>query len=117
MHHDLILVVEDEPDAITLLRHAFEKTGITNRIATAHDGDQAIAYLKGEGRYTDDLVPQGQLRLVFVRSPYPHARIVSVDVAAAKGMPGVVYDRASRGAQAYISFGAEMIERVRKDLK
>jgi CheY-like chemotaxis protein len=53
MHHDTILVVEDEPDAITLLRHAFEKAGITHRIATAHDGDQAIAYLKGEGRYAD----------------------------------------------------------------
>ena len=29
------------------------------------------------------------------------------------GLPGVAYDQASRGAQAYISFGAEMIERVR----
>ena len=28
-------------------------------------------------------------------------------------MPGVNYDKASRGAQAYINFGAEMIERVR----
>jgi carbon-monoxide dehydrogenase large subunit len=46
--------------------------------------------LKGEGRYTDDVVPEGQLRLVFVRSPYPHARIVSVDTAAAKDMAGVV---------------------------
>ena len=39
------------------------------------------------------------------------------DRAASYGMPGVVYDRGSRGAQAYISFGAEMIERVKKDLK
>ncbi|MCW5651211.1 MAG: xanthine dehydrogenase family protein molybdopterin-binding subunit [Ramlibacter sp.] len=46
--------------------------------------------LKGVGRYTDDVVPQGQLRLCFVRSPYPHARIVSVDTSAAKAMPGVV---------------------------
>jgi chromosome partitioning protein len=28
-------------------------------------------------------------------------------------LPGVVFDRASRGAQAYVQFGAEMIERVR----
>lgn len=55
MHHEPILVVEDEPDAITLLRHAFEKTGIANPIATVHDGEQAIAYLKGEGRYADRL--------------------------------------------------------------
>jgi carbon-monoxide dehydrogenase large subunit len=46
--------------------------------------------LKGQGRYTDDIVPDRQLRAVFVRSPYPHARIVSVDVESAKAMPGVV---------------------------
>jgi carbon-monoxide dehydrogenase large subunit len=37
--------------------------------------------LKGLGQYTDDLAPTGQLRLVFVRSPYPHARIVSIDTS------------------------------------
>jgi carbon-monoxide dehydrogenase large subunit len=46
--------------------------------------------LKGTGQYTDDLAPAGQLRVVFVRSPYPHARIASVDPAAAAAMPGVV---------------------------
>jgi carbon-monoxide dehydrogenase large subunit len=46
--------------------------------------------LKGLGQYTDDLAPAGQLRLVFVRSPYPHARIVSIDTSAAAAMPGVV---------------------------
>lgn len=45
--------------------------------------------LKGLGQYVDDLAPAGQLHLVFVRSPYPHASIVSVDTAAAKAMPGV----------------------------
>jgi chromosome partitioning protein len=39
-------------------------------------------------------------------------RNVRLAEAPSYGMPGVVYDRASRGAQAYISFGAEMIERV-----
>lgn len=46
--------------------------------------------LKGLGQYTDDVVPGGQLRLVFVRSPYPHARIAAIDKAAAAAMPGVV---------------------------
>ena len=40
-------------------------------------------------------------------------RNVRLAEAPSYGMPGVVYDRASRGAQAYVSFGAEMIERVR----
>ena len=46
--------------------------------------------LKGLGQYTDDIAPAGQLRMVFVRSPYPHARIASIDTANAASMPGVV---------------------------
>jgi chromosome partitioning protein len=40
-------------------------------------------------------------------------RNVRLAEAPSYGMPGLVYDRSSRGAQAYVSFGAEMIERVR----
>ncbi|MFM8609120.1 MAG: xanthine dehydrogenase family protein molybdopterin-binding subunit [Burkholderiaceae bacterium] len=46
--------------------------------------------LKGVGQYTDDVQVQGVLSLYFVRSPYPHARIMSIDTAGAKAMPGVV---------------------------
>jgi carbon-monoxide dehydrogenase large subunit len=46
--------------------------------------------LKGLGQFTDDLAPTGELRAVFVRSPYPHARIVAIDTGNAAGMPGVV---------------------------
>ncbi len=45
--------------------------------------------LKGLGRYTDDAQPDGALRVAFVRSPHPHARVVSVDAQTARGMPGV----------------------------
>jgi len=48
------------------------------------------ALLAGAGQYTDDVTLQGQTQLVFVRSPYPHARIVAVDTAAALAMPGVL---------------------------
>ncbi len=44
----------------------------------------------GKGRYTDDIVLPGQTYANFVRSPYGHAKIVSVDSSAAKDMPGVV---------------------------
>jgi chromosome partitioning protein len=40
-------------------------------------------------------------------------RNVRLAEAPSYGLPGVAYDRSSRGAQAYLSFGAEMIERVR----
>ena len=44
----------------------------------------------GQGRYADDLALAGQQHLVFQRSPHAHARIASIDVAAARGMPGVM---------------------------
>jgi carbon-monoxide dehydrogenase large subunit len=48
------------------------------------------ALLTGEARFTDDLQIPGALHAAFVRSPYAHARIRSIDTAAAAAMPGVV---------------------------
>ena len=48
------------------------------------------ALLRGEGRFTDDLLREGQTHLVFLRSPYAHARIAGVDTSAAKAVPGVL---------------------------
>jgi len=48
------------------------------------------ALLAGKGQFTDDVAPAGQLHALFVRSPHAHARIVSIDSAAASTMPGVV---------------------------
>ena len=39
-------------------------------------------------------------------------RNVRLAEAPSYGLPGVVYDRSSKGAQAYLAFGAEMIQRV-----
>jgi carbon-monoxide dehydrogenase large subunit len=46
--------------------------------------------ITGKGRFTDDFSLDGQTYAVMVRSPYPHARIVAIDAAAAKAMPGVL---------------------------
>ena len=47
-------------------------------------------FLTGAGQYTDDVVLPGQSYAVFVRSPYAHARIRSIDTSAAKAAPGVL---------------------------
>ena len=46
---------------------------------------------KGTGReiYTDDLALPGMLHEKLLRSPHPHARIVSIDAQHATQMPGV----------------------------
>ena len=47
------------------------------------------ALVAGRGRFTDDVSLPGQTFLALQRSPYPHARIAAVDVAAALALPGV----------------------------
>jgi carbon-monoxide dehydrogenase large subunit len=47
-------------------------------------------FLTGTGRYTDDITRPGQLYAHFVRSPIAHAKIGSIDAAAAEQAPGVV---------------------------
>ena len=47
------------------------------------------ALLTGRGRYVDDMMLPGTLHACFVRSPHAHARIKSIDAAAARAMPGV----------------------------
>ncbi len=47
-------------------------------------------FLTGAGQYTDDVVLPGQTYGVFLRSPHAHARIKSIDLAAALAAPGVV---------------------------
>jgi aerobic carbon-monoxide dehydrogenase large subunit len=46
--------------------------------------------LTGQGCYLDDIAVPGLLHACFVRSPYAHARIRSIDVVRSRAMPGVV---------------------------
>ena len=45
--------------------------------------------LSGHGRYVDDIKLPRMLHACFVRSPHPHAKILSIDSEAAKAAPGV----------------------------
>lgn len=45
--------------------------------------------LTGKGRFVADLIPEGALRGVFVRSPHAHARFRFTDLNTARNMPGV----------------------------
>ena len=47
-------------------------------------------FLTGRGQYVSDLVMEGELHCAFVRSPHAHARIASIDKAAAMVSPGAI---------------------------
>ncbi len=47
-------------------------------------------FITGKGRYVDDIKLHGMTYAHFVRSPHAHAKVKSIDSAAAMKMPGVV---------------------------
>jgi carbon-monoxide dehydrogenase large subunit len=46
-------------------------------------------FLRGRGRFVEDIAVSGALHGVLLRSPHAHARILAIDTAAAAAMPGV----------------------------
>src|SRR4030095_8406414 len=47
-------------------------------------------FIRGQGRYVDDVVLPGMLYMDIVRSPYAHAKIVKIDSEKALKVPGVL---------------------------
>src|SRR5438477_12877403 len=52
-HISVILLAEDREDDVLLIRRAFNKANLLNPLHLVHDGDEAIAYLKGEGQFAN----------------------------------------------------------------
>jgi CheY-like chemotaxis protein len=48
-----ILLVDDSENDLTLMNIAFRRAGLNSPLQVVHNGEEAIAYLAGEGRYTD----------------------------------------------------------------
>lgn len=61
-------------------------TGIGAAVRRKED----FRFITGKGQYTDDISRPGQTYIHFLRSPHAHAKITSIDVRAARGMPGVL---------------------------
>jgi len=55
------------------------------------------AKASGKAKYASDQNPQGLLHAVLVTSPHAHARVKSVDIAAAQKLPGVTAVRVISG--------------------
>jgi CheY-like chemotaxis protein len=50
---DVILLVEDNPDDVALIRRAFRRAGLGASIKSVADGELAVAYLAGEAPYAE----------------------------------------------------------------
>jgi len=59
-----------------------------------------LRLLTGAGRFSDDFSLDGQAYAAMVRSPHPHARILRVEAARARALPGVLAVLTGADAQA-----------------
>jgi carbon-monoxide dehydrogenase large subunit len=58
-------------------------------------------FIRGQGRYVDDIVLPGMLYMDIVRSPYAHATITKIDASAALKVPGVLAVITGRDLEKY----------------
>ncbi|GHG12063.1 molybdopterin-dependent oxidoreductase [Streptomyces zaomyceticus] len=76
-------------DAVRGVRHTERPSAgeAVGRNVAAPAGPQVVT---GTARYTFDVEVPGLLHMKLLRSPHPHARILAIDTAAARRVPGVV---------------------------
>lgn len=63
----VIMVAEDDPNDLELLRHVVSENGVEVNFQSAQDGEQLINYLRGDGEFQD-------------RSRYPVPDIIVLDL-------------------------------------
>jgi len=66
-YHSTILIVDDDTNDLFLIEHAFRESGVKDPIHKANGGREAIAYMMGEGKYSD-------------RSTYAYPTFISIDL-------------------------------------
>ena len=74
----------------TPIASAAEREESLGGVGCARKRKEDIRFIQGKGNYVDDIKLKGMLFGDFVRSPYGHARVKSIDASAALALPGVV---------------------------
>lgn len=68
--HSVILLAEDEEDYVLLIQRAFSQANIPNPLHVVWNGQEAIAYLKGDGKYSNrEEYPLPDLLLLDLKMP------------------------------------------------
>lgn len=73
-----ILLVEDNLDDVQLTKLAFDEIEVAHHLHVVHDGQQAIAFLRREGKYAT--APRPDLILLDLNMPIKDGREVLKDV-------------------------------------
>jgi CheY-like chemotaxis protein len=77
-----VLLVEDDPGDVVLIREAFDEKKVGNRLSVVSDGVEAMAFLRREGEHAD--APRPDLILLDLNLPRKNGREVLEEI---KGDP------------------------------
>jgi CheY-like chemotaxis protein len=111
-----LLLVDDSENDRFLVRSVFEKEGFKIAVHEVHDGAQAIAYLKGEGKYADRIqYPLPSIMLMDLHMPQKNGfevlswaraqdafKSLSIIVMTASAQPIDVQKSFDLGASSYL---------------
>lgn len=92
-----ILIVDDNAGDVRLLQEAFKECGIDSAMHVTRDGEQALAFLKKEGKYRAS--PRPALILLDLNLPRKDGREVLAEIKreeSLRGIPVVVFSTSRR---------------------
>ena len=73
-----VLLVEDDPGDVLMTQEAFAEHKVGNRLSVVCDGDEALAYLRQQGRYAQ--APRPDLVLLDLNLPRRDGRQVLAEI-------------------------------------
>jgi CheY-like chemotaxis protein len=85
-----ILLVEDNPDHVELIRRSFAENRVANRLRTVADGQAALDYMFQRGIYSDsENYPRPDVILLDLRLPKVDGLEVLRQIKADEGLQGI----------------------------
>lgn len=112
----IVLLAEDEPNDVYLIKRALEKSGLEHTLRAVPDGGEAIRYLRGEGEFADrSAYPCPNLILSDLKMPgidgfgllqwlhdHPECSVIPMIILSASGIEADVRHAYQLGANAYM---------------
>jgi CheY-like chemotaxis protein len=120
----VILIAEDDPNDQLLIREAIRRDRVPTEMREVRDGEEAIAYLRGDGKYSDrGNYPFPELLMTDLKMPrmnglevlewirhHPDCANLPVVILSGSGLEKDVAEAYRRGARAYFVKPSEFNE-------
>jgi CheY-like chemotaxis protein len=120
-----ILLVEDNPGDVLLTQEAFREGRLAHRLSIVEDGEEAIQFLRNQGRYSDALKPDlilldlnlpkkdGRELLAEIKED-PNLRYIPIIVLTTSGVEQDVWKAYKLHANCYLTKPVDLDDFIRK---